>query len=127
MSSDCSIPKLSGPRRGLFRVKRSSIRSIEKTCPCDEAVQYMTLIVDRRDVDDPKKLRCNKGTDGDWWIRGTNHRIENGCICRDFGWEAGWFVEISDVMDFVRKHGDCVVSIDNDGYETIEIYDDYRE
>lgn len=94
----------------------------------------MTLIIDRRFVDDPKKLPCNKGTDGDWFrtegdwfIRGTNHRIENGCICRDLEWEAGWFVEIPDVMDFVRQHGDCVVSIDDDGYESIEIYDDYRE
>lgn len=30
-------------------------------------------------------------------------------------------------MEFVRKHGQCVVSIDNDGHESIEVYDDYRE
>lgn len=127
MSGYCAIPQLSAPVRGLFRVKRSSARLGGHTPPCEGAVQRMTVIVDWRYTDDPKKLRCNKGTDGDWWIRGTNHRIENGCICRDLGWQAGWFIEIPDVMDFVRQYGDCVVSIDEDGYESIEIYDDYRE
>jgi len=121
------IKKLDDPQRGLFRVCMTSGRS-DTSPPCEGAVRYRTRIIHRGLVDDPSKLPSTTGADVvDWFARGENHRVENGHICRDFGWEAGWFAEIPDVMEFVRQHGECIVSIDDDGYECIEIYDYYRE
>jgi len=82
---------------------------------------------DTRICDDPKKIPANRGTDGDWYTSGTNHRIEGGMIRRDMGTKVEWAVELQDVQAFVDRHGDCVVGRNVDGYCTIEIYDDYRE
>jgi len=49
------------------------------------------------------------------------------CVKRDVGYSQAWFVELTDVMEFVREYGECVLSVDNDGFNCIEIYDDYRE
>jgi hypothetical protein len=41
-----------------------------------------------------------------------------------------WVVEIrslSDLGDFISRHGECVVSVDMDGDWDVEIYDGYRE
>ena len=38
-----------------------------------------------------------------------------------------WIVEISDLLEFVKVHGQCIVSIDNGGRPVLEIYDTYRE
>ena len=113
------------PRPDLFLVIRSSSLD-DDVPPCEGAKQYQVKRVDRRSVDDPKKIPLNRGTDGDWYTRGENHRVENGMICRDVGWKTEWFVEIPDIMAFVRRYGQCVVS-HRDGYPCIEIYDDYRE
>ena len=45
---------------------------------------------------------------------------------RDLGIQARWAVEITDLMQFVATHGRCIIGIEN-GYNAIEIYDDYRE
>lgn len=124
--SAAPVERLVTPRRGLFRVRKTSHWD-EESPPVDGAVLFETQVIDRRNVDDPKKIPAHRGTDGDWWDRGENHRVENGMICRDMGWRLEWFIELADVMEFVRQHGQCVVSIDNDGHESIEVYDDYRE
>lgn len=117
-----SIERLYEPRRGLFRVRRTSDWN-GKGPPCDGAKLYRIIDVDVRTVDDPKKIPAHRGTDGDWYQRGENHRVVNGCIARDVGWQQAWFVEIPDVMEFARKHGRCIVEVDRDGHDCIEIYD----
>lgn len=119
------IERIVNPGPGLFVVRRTSLWNDEK--PCDKAFEADVMHVDRRNVDDPKKIPAHGGTDGDLYQRGENHRVENGCIRRDLGWQRKWFVRIDDVMEFVDKYGQCVLSRDDSGFATIEIYDDYRE
>jgi hypothetical protein len=95
--------------------------------PCDEAFRVQLVNTDTRNCDDPKKIPVNRGTDGDWYTRGTNHRVEGGMIRRDMGTKEVWAVELQDVMAFVDKYGTFVLGRDHDGFGTIEIYDDYRE
>lgn len=38
-----------------------------------------------------------------------------------------WAVNITNIMDFVDTHGECVVSRDEHGFAKIEIYDTCRE
>lgn len=112
------------PQPGLFVVSRTS-SSLSK--PCDEAFEAETMQVDRRNVDDPKKIPANRGTDGDWYSIGTNHRIVDGNICRDIGYMVGWFAKIDDPLTFADKYGPCIIGRDHRGFATIEIYDDCRE
>jgi hypothetical protein len=112
------------PRAGLYLCTRTSAYG-EK--PCDEAFEVFVLDIDTRNCDDPKKIPMNSGTDGDWYTRGTNHRIEGGMIRRDMGVESKWAVEVADLQAFVEKHDRCIVSKDRDGFMCLEIYDDYRE
>lgn len=112
------------PRLGLYLCSRTSAYG-EK--PCDEAFQVVLTNTDTRSVDDPKKIPAHRGTDGDWYTRGTNHRVEGGMIRRDMGVKKEWAVELEDIGAFVDKYGQCVVGRDIDGFCTIEIYDDYRE
>lgn len=124
-AADCPNERIVTPRDGIFLVTRTSVWDDGK--PCDEAYVVEIMNVDRRNCDDPKKIPMNRVTDGDWYLRGSNHRVENGCICRDIGWERKWAVNIDSVMDFVDKHGECVVRRNNDGFAEIEIYDNNRE
>lgn len=110
----------------LYIVKRTSEWASDVP-PCTGAVKLPLIRVDRRSVDDPKKIPANRGTNGDWFTRGTNHRIEDGNICRDIGTYNEWFVDIEDVLLFVKKYGSCVLSVGEKDVPTIEIYDDYRE
>ena len=125
------VKRLLAPTKGFFSVNRTSScdrpDDEDSKPPCDGAFPCEVMRIDRRYCDDPKKVPYNKGTSDWWYEKGSNHRVENGYICRDMGWWKQWFVEIPDVMEFVRKNGTCVVSIDRDGHESIEIYDDYRE
>ena len=41
-----------------------------------------------------------------------------------------WVIEIDDIIEFIKKVGECIVSASEEcveGYPQIEIYDDYRE
>lgn len=98
--------------------------------PCDEAEMQTYTYVDRRTVDDPNKLRMGAES---WHKDGTNHRVENGHICRDFPGRNRWVVLIPDseaLESFIDKYGEVIISKNKDGsvicYE-IEIYDDYME
>jgi hypothetical protein len=55
--------------------------------------------VDVRTCDDPKKIPYNKGTDGDWYKRGTNHRLIDGKIARDMGEDEVHQVEFSTLAE----------------------------
>jgi len=85
------------------------------------------VYVDERIVDDPKKINAYGHTEAWWYGEGTNHRVENGHIKRDLEPEAVYVVEIPDIWAFVEKHGDCVLSINSEGFRVVEIYDDDRE
>jgi hypothetical protein len=103
---------------GLFRVSRTSIFVEDLDVPpCDGAFLGKYMQIDRRRVK----------TDSDsfqefWKSQGSNHRVENGYHCREIE-DVKWFVEIPDIMEFVKKHGECVISIDGNGFNCIEIYD----
>ena len=43
-----------------------------------------------------------------------------------FGDDQKWCVT-ADLIEFIDKHGKCVVCTDRDGYIFVEIYDNYRE
>jgi hypothetical protein len=118
------VDRTVGPRVGLYLCKRTS-DSVGK--PCVESFRVPLLCIDTRSCDDPKKIPENRGTVGDWYVRGTNHRVEGGKIRRDMGIEEVWAVELADVQAFVDKYGACVVRRNADGFCTIEIYDDSRE
>lgn len=115
----------------VFIVTRTSHSSLfdRNKPPVPEAFAGMRTCTDRRTVDDPKKLPINRGTDGDWYERGTNHRIVDGQIARDFA-EPCWLVRIgslAELLDFCNRNGDVVLSTDEDEPPTLEIYDSYRE
>lgn len=115
----------------VFIVTRTSHSSLfdSNKPPVPEAFVGTWSRTDSRTVDDPKKLPINHGTDGDWYKRGTNHRIVDGCIARDFA-EPCWFVRIGDLaelLDFCDRYGEVVLSTDEDEPPTLEIYDSYRE
>lgn len=115
------------PRSGLYLCIRTSAYG-EK--PCDEAFRVLLTVTDTRNCDDPKKIPAHRGTDGDWYTKGTNHRVESGMIRRDMGTEERWAVELADIAAFTAfldKYGKCVVGRNTDGFSIIEIYDDYRE
>ncbi len=120
------IRKLTTDEKDIFLVRRTS-EWIDKEKPCEFAFKVQCQNVDCRSVDDPRKIPANRGTDGGWYAKGSNHRVVNGAIMRDMGWLTKWAVKITDVMDFVDSNGECVISRDNNGIKTIEIYDDYRE
>jgi hypothetical protein len=126
-TNEASVQSVVVPRPGLFRVFRTSeTRFSPNKAPCLEATACQCVKVDRRSVSDPSKVVRNDAHA--WWYeKGSNHRIEKGQICRDVGYSQAWFVELTDVMEFVREYGECVLSVDNDGFDCIEIYDDYRE
>lgn len=113
------------PRDDLFIVTRTSIFVDDETVsPCDDAFLARCMQVHRRRVGD----NTEDADFGEWWkSKGSNHRVENGHFCRDVGFATKWFIETTDIMKFVRKHGECVVFIDSEGFNCIEIYDYYRE
>lgn len=114
------------PQAGLYKISRAS-GGYYPDAPCEGAFLLRVTTTDRRDCDDPKKIPCNNGTDGNWYTSGTNHRIENGQICRDTGHHDEWFVLIPDLMEFADQHGPIIVQRDKDGFPAVTIYDDYIE
>jgi len=102
----------------------------DAVAPCKEAIKETCVRVDERTVNDPSKISCFKGNN-DWYDKGTNHRVENGHIMRDFPHE-DWFVEVNDIMKFGEKYGTLILNVHSGciyakGFPHIEIYDDYRE
>jgi hypothetical protein len=110
-----------------FMVSRTSNWDLEEQ-PCEEAVKETYTSTDTRIVDDPSKL--NYGSD-EWYTKGTNHRVENGMIKRDFPDFEAWFIEIDsldELLQFFRKYERLVIQEHyGSDFIKIEIYDDYRE
>jgi hypothetical protein len=119
----CKPTRLSSPPFGWFIVKRTSDWGGSNK-PCEGAIRAEVKITDARRYKYPSEF---PGGEEQWFGRGENHRIENGGICRDIGWGEEWVIQVGNVLEFVDKHGECVVSRDRNGWPTIEIYDGYRE
>lgn len=98
--------------------------------PCEEAVKSTIVNVDIRTVDNPEKLKCMSVED--WYNDGTNHRVINGEIARDFENKDCYTVEINTIEQLIElnnKYGELIIrkSYIDDETPAIEIYDDYRE
>lgn len=117
------IEKITSPRKGLFFVERTS----GIAPPCHQSRMAITPIVDSRNTDDPKKVPQYRFDDSEWYEKGTNHRVVNGHISRDMGWQCVYVIEIEDVLEFVKEHEECVIRFNSGGYPVIEIYDAPRE
>ena len=110
-----------------FVVTRTSL-SLDKVQPVEGAVKEEVTLYGYRiketEKDEQVWKRFNeKFTDikrlpnGDW--RGTSKEKQ-----------VVWVIEIDDIIEFIKKVGDCIVSVSEDyveGYPQIEIYDGYRE
>jgi len=99
--------------------------------PCEEARKEQHVFTDEWACDDPSKIPTFQGREELWYQKGTNHRVENGHIKRDFI-EDRWFVSIDsleDLLAFSDKYGVIILSrfIEDPNIWEIEIYDDYRE
>lgn len=95
------------------------------TPPCKGAFRAPYVRVDRRTF---KTESEHDEQFEPWRSKGRNHRSWEGGICRDFD-DEDWFIEIDDVISFVREHELCVIGLwyCNPEIMFIEIYDDYRE
>jgi len=128
-----------------YRISRTSCWD-DDIKPCDEA--YM-ILVEHWDIrtcteDYFNNVIGKTYREKPWSERGTSHcRItpshkvsKNGSwIARRLTDKEVWVIDINSLEDlnkFVLKYGRCVISRDNSNqvnslYNTIEIYDDYRE
>ena len=113
--------------KDTYIVERTSNPIFATKAPCQGAEKRFIRYVDERTVDDPKKISGYGHTEDWWYSKGKNHRVENGHIKRDLEPEAVYIVEIPDLWAFVERHGQCVLSMNSEGFRVVEIYDDYRE
>jgi len=111
-----NAPKVAKLQPGMFRVSRYSCWIGKLEQPCDGSEFCRLLVVERMKETHP--FDAPNGVEG-WYREGENHRIEDGCICRDM-YVPMWLVVIEDLLEFVRKEGDRTISIE-DGIPTIEI------
>ena len=115
-----------------FHVSRTSQWDHEEP-PCAEAFRDTYTRIDTRTTDDPAKITAHRKKSTAWWYNnGTNHRVENGQIKRDFPGESQWAIELSDLdalIAFMHRYGSLVIEThwDNPGTVELEIYDNYRE
>jgi len=126
----------------LFEVTRVSVWD-RKVKPCEEAMPAKFVDVDCRTCASPEEFIAKKFKRREengkhmvldrWFDFGTNHRIEDGMIARDTGYEDGWSIEIDTMgalLAFIERHGDIVISSGYGrptGHLELEIYDAYRE
>jgi hypothetical protein len=114
-----------------FLISRTSTCGDEEISPCDGAFRDKFTWTDVRVFDDPAKIPAYASRPDAWYGYGTNHRVVNGRIMRDYEQE-DWFIEIADLpalVEFMNTNGRLVLMpVDEGGNPPeIEIYDDYRE
>ena len=113
-----------------FHVSRTSLWDHEEP-PCAEAFRDTYTRIDVRNTGDPAKIPAFKGKSAWWYEDGTNHRVEDGHIKRDFV-DKDWFIELADMdalLAFMAAEGSLVIQPCwyNASELEIEIYDGYRE
>jgi hypothetical protein len=89
--------------------------------PCEEAVSELV-------VETIRLTELKPSVHPEWFETGTNFRVEDGFVCKDIE-RVKWVVALvglDSFMAFVAKYNPVVVH-SKDGYNSIEIYDDYRE
>lgn len=111
-----------------FHIKRTSI--YDDKCPYDKASKEQYIRIDERTIDSPEKFKWQGDKEG-WYTKGTNHRVENGHIKRDFI-DYDWFVEINTMEELINLKNEVKEElVIRNAWESdmpaIEIYDDYRE
>lgn len=101
----------------VFKVERDSLLDDDTKLPIvPGAVRRGIVRVDVRTVDDPRKIPAYLGADPVWWYgEGTNHRVIDGRIARDFHEEA-WTLEVRDAgaLAALAQQEGCPVSIHTD-------------
>lgn len=110
-----------------FVVTRTSLYSEEEQ-PVDGAVKEEVTSYGYRSLEIEKREQAWKRFNEDYT---DIKRLPNS------GWRGTskekqfvWVIEIDDIVEFVKKVGECIVSASEkyvEGYPQIEIYDDYRE
>ena len=86
--------------------------------------------VEEINVSHPSKM-YNGGKD--WYLKGTNHRVVDGHILRDFpDLGCGWVIEVEDLNSLLKlcaEQGSLILKpkAKHQPYQEIEIYDGYRE
>lgn len=116
----------------LFQVIRTSIWD-DKVQPCPEAER-----TSRWKTEDSLISRWNWVSDDNvpckrFYEVGRNHRVEGEHCYREV--ETVYWVVEYDILDFIKKYGQCVVSYvksedpvgGGPDYWLVEIYDDWRE
>ena len=111
-----------------FMISRTSMYG-EK--PCDKAFRDKYIRIDERTTDAPEKIPVANGKSEWWYEKGSNHRVENGHIKRDFEDEA-WFINIEsldNLSDLIEDYGRVIIqpAYTNNDILEMEIYDSYRE
>ena len=116
----------------LYKISRVSNFVGDKQ-PCEEAFKSEYTSIDERSVSSPEQIPSYKKRkdliDKDWYGKGSNHRVENGHIKRDFEGTEGWFVELNSLEELnslQEKYGDLIIQ-KHCGVVSILIYDDYIE
>lgn len=116
----------------LFQITRTSMWDDEK--PHEKCMPITLINVDQRTFKSPEEYdkRLAK-MDGNWFSKGSNHRITEKGIARDMGPYPAWGIEINsleELMNFKEIVGEeLILCTSYTDYTTpmIEIYDDYRE
>ena len=118
------------PEKTLFIISRASLYhrdnpNVDMGAYWSGAFLAQKVRVDVRSVDSPDKLVPFLRED--WYKEGTNHRVVNGHIARDVGFETVWAIYIRDLIEFIKVYGMCIISHQDDGFNDITIYDAYVE
>ena len=106
-----------------FQIDRVSQRNNKK--PCDEAYKTTYTRIDSRNASSIKEIPAYKNNQELWYSKGTNHRVVNNEITRDFPNTEKWEIDLLDLealIHFTDKYGSCIVYKNN-----ITIYDDNTE
>ena len=103
------------------QISRASEDILSDARPIEDVRLEKYTRIDIRCCSCVEELYCTQ-TRENWFKLGTNHRIIDGCIARDFidGGE-GWFVEISSVESFIKEFGACVVRFTLNGWLMLHI------
>lgn len=111
-----------------IQVSRASQSFLSEEPPVVGAVKQQYTYIDVRCVKSPEDI-CHKPTRDNWYKIGQNHRqYDEYSIARDIpNGISAWFLEIDSVESFVKEYGCCVVNLTENGWLSLQIYDDYLE
>ena len=118
------------PSESLYLVSRTRNYGDYDESPCEEAVQINIVYTDIRNADSTDKIPALKNNPEKWYGAGFDHRVIDGKYIARSIVVKQWSVRInnmSDLNEFIKRHGRVILDVNESGYNTIEIYDGYRE